>query len=330
MGYPKQVYRRAHAELARRRDAARELTDARVREIAAKIPEIERIRAEMAETAASVTRLVITSPKKAEEGLEGLRIRNLALQERRAELLEQAGYQRDYLTEQTACEWCGGSGYNGPDMCPCFRELLRKEAREELNSVSQAEKCTFDTFCLDMYPDTPANASPRGRMAAVLSECEKYAKEFSPRAQSLLMIGHTGLGKTHLSLAIAAEVTAEGYGVVYTPVQKLMDRLEAAKFSYAAEAKEQYAADIENVTGCDLLVLDDLGAEFTTQFSASALYNIVNSRLVESRPTIISTNLEPAEIEAKYSQRMLSRLMGSYRALKFTGKDIRFVKKLKQ
>lgn len=328
MGYPKQVYRRANAELARRKDAARELTAARAKEIAEKIPETERIRAELAQTAASVTRLVITSPQKAEEELQQLRERSLALQERRAQLLKQAGYPADYLCEQTACPNCGGSGYTGFEMCECFRELLQKEARAELNAVSQAEKCTFDTFSLDMYPNAPANASARAHMAAVLEECRKYSAEFTSASQSLLMIGHTGLGKTHLSLAIAAGVTAKGFGVVYTPVQKLMDRLESAKFSYAAEAKEQYAADIENATCCDLLVLDDLGAEFTTQFSASALYNIVNTRLVESRPTIISTNLEPAEIEAKYSQRMLSRLMGSYRALKFMGKDIRFVKKL--
>lgn len=332
MGYPKHIYNRGLAELARRREAARELAAARAEEIAARIPEISAIRREMAETAAAVTKLVITSPKNAETALAGLRDKNLALQKRRSELLRAAGYPENYLSEQSPCEKCGGSGYEGGSMCSCLRELLRKEAYAELSAVSRIKDSAFSDFSLNMYPDRldRNGISPRAHMAVVFEACKDYAAEFSPDARSLLLIGDTGLGKTHLSLAIAAAVTEAGFGVVYTPVQKLMDKLEAAKFSYAAEAKEQYARDTENVLSCDLLVLDDLGAEFITQFSAATLYNIVNTRLVEGRPAIISTNLDPAEIQAKYSPRMLSRLMGGYRSLKFMGNDVRFVKKTLQ
>jgi DNA replication protein DnaC len=166
-------------------------------------------------------------------------------------------------------------------------------------------------------------------MADVLDACKRYAAEFSRESPSLLMLGKTGLGKTHLSLAICSALAEKGFGVVYTPVQKLTDRLEAVKFSYSDAAKEQYAAELENATGCDLLVLDDLGAEFVTQFSSAALYNIVNTRMAENRPTIISTNLEPQELEQKYSQRMSSRLLGGCHALRFTGRDIRFEKKFR-
>lgn len=330
MGYPKQVYKKAGEELARRRQEARELTDARAAEIAINIPEIQKLQQEMAETARAVTKVVIASPQNAERQVGVLRDRNLELQRRRAELLAQAGYPEDYLAEQKACLECGDSGYIGSSMCDCLHELIKKEAYAELSAVSQLKSCSFSDFRLELYPDSPKGSSPRAHMSNVFTSCKEYAAGFSCESPSLFMIGHTGLGKTHLSLAIAGEVTGRGFGVVYTPIQKLMDKLEASKFSYAAEAKERYAADIENVLTCDLLVLDDLGSEFVTQFSASALYNIVNTRLVETRPTIISTNLDPADIENKYSPRMLSRLMGGYRALKFTGKDIRFEKKLRK
>lgn len=331
MGYPKQVYQRANEELTRRREAARELGLARTREIAERLPEITRIHREMAESAISVTRLVTASAGDISPRIDALRDKNLELQRRRAVILAAAGYPEDYLAEQKACGNCGGSGYIGQDMCGCFREILKREAYAELSAVSQANNSSFADFRLEYYPlEAAGGTPPRTHMSGILDACVSYVANFSPRSPSLLMLGHTGLGKTHLSLAIAGEVTGNGYGVVYTPVQKLMDKLEAQKFSYAAEAKEQYARDLENVLGCDLLVLDDLGAEFITNFSSSALYNIVNTRLVESRPTIISTNLEPAGIEEKYSPRMLSRLIGGYTVMKFLGKDIRFVKKMRK
>lgn len=332
MGYPKQVFKRASEELARRREAARELGLARAEEIAEKLPEIARIQREMAGTAIAVTKLVMASAGDISAQIEELREKNLELQRRRSEILIAAGYPGDYLAQRKACDKCGGSGYVGHDTCSCFVELLKKEAYAELGAVSQAKNSTFADFRLDYYPLEAGRGeiSPRAHMSGVFEACKAYADSFSHSSPSLLMLGHTGLGKTHLSLAVAGEVTEKGFGAVYIPVQKLMDKLEAQKFSYAEKAKEQYARDLENVLECDLLVLDDLGAEFTTNFSSSVLYNIVNTRLVESRPTIISTNLEPAEIEEKYSPRMLSRLMGGYTVMKFVGKDIRFVKKMRQ
>ena len=331
MGYTKQVYKYAQEELARRRDAARERNAARYDEIAKKIPRIPLIQEEMAETARKVTKTVILSPQNAKNEIGALRDKSLALQKERASLLLSSGYPEDYLKEQAACEICGGSGWRESEMCRCFSEILKQRAYAELSEVSQLKNCSFENFSVEMYPETPADggASPRAHMAGIHSFCKRYAQGFTKTSESLLMLGHTGLGKTHMSLAVAGVVTGLGYGVLYTPVQKLTDKLETLKFSYSQEAKEQYSRDMESVLSCDLLVLDDLGSEFITQFSSSILYNIVNSRLVETRPTIISTNLEPLEIEQKYAPRMLSRLMGGCRALEFTGKDIRFLKKMR-
>ncbi|MDR2909403.1 MAG: ATP-binding protein, partial [Oscillospiraceae bacterium] len=150
-----------------------------------------------------------------------------------------------------------------------------------------------------------------------------WAEGFNAKSESLLLLGRTGLGKTHLSVAMARAVAMAGYGVVYSSAQRMMDALEAEKFS--RDPKAEGAADI--FLNCDLLALDDLGTEFSTQFTAAALFNVINTRLTEGRPTVVNTNLEPVEIEAKYSQRMVSRLICGYRVLRFAGKDIRFIRK---
>lgn len=330
MGYPKEVYDRAWQQLEAQRRGAEETTDARQEEIGGRIPEVLRINREMALTASSVAKVIASDPGNAPALVEQLKQKSMALQARRAELLTRHGYPADYLARQYGCRHCRDTGYNGPSMCGCFREMLRAAANEGLGTVSQAERCDFDGFSLAYYPTDAVDASgvaPRQRMAQIYEYCKQYAATFNPQAESLLLLGQTGLGKTHLSLAIASEVIQRGYGVVYTPMQRLMDQLEADKFSYADQNKERYARNIQQITTTDLLVLDDLGTEFTTQFTTAVVFNIINTRLVENRPTIISTNLELAKMEEKYSPRVVSRLVCGYKVLKFYGKDIRFIKK---
>jgi len=110
-------------------------------------------------------------------------------------------------------------------------------------------------------------------------------------------------------------------------MQKLMDTLEQGKFSYDEGKKEQYAENIRMIQSCDLLVLDDLGTEFINQFSIAVLYNIINTRQVEGRPTIVSTNLEIEEIEQKYTERMFSRLLCVYKTVQFAGRDVRSIRR---
>ena len=68
---------------------------------------------------------------------------------------------------------------------------------------------------------------------------------------------------------------------------------------------------MERVLSCDLLILDDLGSEMTTAFVQSALYQIINTRLMERRSTIISTNLTPEGIAQRYSPQIASASRGS-------------------
>ena len=152
--------------------------------------------------------------------------------------------------------------------------------------------------------------------------CVEYAHNFGKRPANLLLFGRPGLGKTHLSAAIAREVSGKGFSVVYDTAGHVFERFEAQKFG-----RDEAERDVERVLNCDLLILDDLGTELTTAFVQSALYQILNSRLLEKRSTIVSTNLMPEAIGQRYSPQIASRIEGEYQLLPFVGEDIRTLKK---
>ena len=133
------------------------------------------------------------------------------------------------------------------------------------------------------------------------------------------MTGNTGLGKTHLSLAIAREAINKGFGVIYTSTQNMISNMEKEKFRgyVVSNESEKHYAD------CDLLIIDDLGTEYATSFSSAAVYNVINSRIMRGKPTIISTNLSMRELEKYYTQRMVSRIIGNNIRLEFLGSDVR-------
>jgi DNA replication protein DnaC len=197
---------------------------------------------------------------------------------------------------------------------------MRQIAYSSLCSDFPLERSTFDTFNLGFYSkraDPKTGVVPYTRMEEVLNYCKQYAADFDMHSPSLFLYGETGLGKTHLSLAIAGVVTQKGYGVIYGSAQNLLDRLEREHFKDVSEGAS------EAILGCDLLILDDLGAEFSTQFSVATVYNIINTRLLSGKPVIISTNLTVKELEKRYTRRITSRIFGTYTTLAFCGSGVR-------
>ncbi|MCL2580138.1 MAG: ATP-binding protein [Oscillospiraceae bacterium] len=329
MSYAKQVYDRAWEALAARKQAAREGALRRREEVRRRLPELAAIEREMATQSARVARLMITDPERAPGKIEALAEQNLRLQAKREALLAGAGYPPDYLAEHYTCAECQDSGYILNKRCGCMRALLRSEAAAQLGRSSTMRDCTFETFTLDYYDQTPDETGerPRDKMREKLRYCQSWAGEFSPASESLLMVGPAGVGKTHLSVAMAGRAASAGWGVVYTPIQRMMDALESEKFSRDSQTREKFQGATETYIDCDLLVLDDLGTEFANAFTGAALFNILNTRLVEAKPTIISTNLELADLKSRYNQRMASRLIYGYKVLRMSGKDIRYLKK---
>lgn len=325
LGYSKDVYDKASSELENRRFKAEREYAARKEEIFAKFPRIKEIENELSNTYSKVARAVFTDKPDARKQLEQIKQNSLKLQVEQKQILINGNYPADYLTVKYHCRDCKDTGYIDGKMCSCMKTLLRETAYQKLNSSSPLSLSDFSSFSLDYYSDAPLadkNFSPRSRMSQIFEYCKKYAENFTANSKSLLFQGEPGLGKTHLSLAIATVAINKGYGVIYISAPTAVSALEKERFS----RNEQGSETEKMLVDCDLLILDDLGTEFITAFSTSKIYDIINTRFMLNKPIIISTNYTMTELEKNYSIRLVSRIIGETDRITFVGEDIRQLK----
>ena len=325
MSYSNETFRKAAERLAERKAAAERAAALRRDQLYAANPRLSQIDRELSEIGAAAA-ISVVQKGDAVLSMEELGRRSVALQEEYAAILSDLGLSDDALEPHYQCAKCGDTGYieedNRTRVCECLHKAMSDIECESLNDASPLELCTFNSFRLDFYSDRPdaSGAAPLNRMSNILNYCRRYADTFSLSSRSILMRGATGLGKTHLSLAIANEVIRKGMSVVYVSAPDILSRLEREHFTY------QYAKEDDTFSAllkCDLLILDDLGTEFVSQFSVAAVYNLFNSRILAGKPIIMSTNLTMNELLTTYSQRFVSRVMGSCDKLDFIGEDIR-------
>lgn len=233
-----------------------------------------------------------------------------------------AGYRRGDFEPSFTCPECRDTGIVNGKTCTCVEEVARTLRREEINQASPLGLCKFSTFDVNRYPAAvePELGRPtRDYMAQLLEFCRKYAEKFSSQSRNLLFMGTAGLGKTHLALAIADAVLDGGHDVLYTSSAALMTRLGREQFDRDA--------DEEWLTACkeaDLLILDDLGTEFLSAVTISALYELINTRMLTHRPTIYTTNITDQQVFiTRYTEKVASRMLGNCKMFKFFGTDQR-------
>ena len=331
MAYDGKIMRRALMRFEEDKRTRQDRFEARRDGIFRRAPRLQEIERELSSTMSRIISSALRRGTDPRNAVEHLREENLSLQSEKKALLFHLGLPEDALEEKPVCALCGDTGYRGGAVCRCLKEYYAREQQKELSRMLDLGGQSFESFSLHWYSDQDIlglGVSPRENMDWVYRTCKRYAEKFHPETSgNLLLTGDPGLGKTFLSAAIAREVSAEGWSVVYDTAGHIFDRFEAVKFGREEEA----GSDVERIMHCDLLILDDLGTEMTTTFVQSALYQIINTRIMERRPTILSTNLKMDErnneISKRYSPQIASRIEGEYQVLPFFGKDIRLLKK---
>ena len=318
-----QIYAQAIAQIQARRRAAQLLQEQRTDEIRTKIPETAELDRQLRTACLSIGKTI-------GRGDNSALLREIEQHTREADamlrqILSAHGYPADYLDLQYTCTKCSDTGFVGGRPCTCLEEEIGRIGAEQLNARSRLSLSSFSDFSLAYYQTLPPEQYHA--MEQNLAVCQQYAADFSPeRASNLFMAGGTGLGKTHLSLAIANVLLQKGYSVIYDSLSSILHILEQEQFGRSRQSEED---TLPALLECDLLILDDFGAEFDTNFSRSMIYTILNSRMNARKPMIVNTNLTSNEVSEKYGDRILSRLLFGARILPFYGKDIRLQKSMR-
>ena len=320
---------RARERLEKDRAANQAEQQRRLGAVYARVPEIQRLDALMRGHMAELVRLTISKPADMRERIAALEKENLDAQMRRAELLVENGYQVEYLDDIYSCPLCRDTGVYEGAPCSCLEKRYNMELTKELGTLLQNGNECFERFDLKLYSPLPDSAGvvPRDVMGLTLGSCRKFADHFPSVSSNLLLQGGTGLGKTYLSACIARVVAAKGFSVCYDSASAALEAFERQKFSREPEEAEAAAVRVRRMLSCDLMILDDLGTEMVTPMSLSALYTLINTRLVTGKKTIISTNCPDLELQRKYTPQICSRLSGEFLCLPFVGQDIRLIRK---
>lgn len=258
--------------------------------------------------------------------VESYKIRIEELSDFKKELLVAHNIPIDFLDPIYSCKACKDTGIL-PDgkRCSCFDKKVVSTLYESSNLKYSMETENFETFNIEKFSNDvyiEGLPSPRENMNLILDLCWGFIKNFEDRSFSnLLFYGATGQGKTFLLNCIAREILDSGHSVVYQTSWELFDFLEERRFRRDDNFDEN---KFKALLSCDLLIIDDLGSEFSSKLVAAELFNIINLRLLSGKKCLFSTNLDPEELASTYSDRVFSRVFEKFIPIKFYGKDLRW------
>lgn len=331
-----QVYR----EILKKRDIKRQrkIDEAIIKKkkIYKDYPELEEIEREINMLALNITRSIVASDEITKQiEKENMKIKLDKLEEKRHKILKKIGITEKDLEPNFDCKVCNDTGMvtkdNITSYCNCFnQEVLNYTYRQ--SNILKLDEENFKTFDNCYYSSKPnkekygIEKSPLENIEIIKNIAIEFCKNIkSENQKNLLFTGNTGLGKTFISNCIAKELIDKGLNVVYQTSPILMDQIIDYKFSYdkTESQKEKY----NKIFNVDLLIIDDLGTETMNNNKFTELFNIINTRLLNNKKMVISTNLSLNDLYNRYDERILSRLIGNFTICKFIGEDIRLKKK---
>ena len=200
------------------------------------------------------------------------------------------------------------------------KEELKDSGKFMVERIRRAKKCGIGAR---YFSKTFSNFEIRGNGKAI-NECKLYCKNFlknRKEGKGLFLTGTVGTGKTHLLAAIIdyiARLYKRKIGrVMYFTSTGLLNEI---RNSYNNNESEEFTRKVKN---CSLLLIDDFGAEKTTDWVLETYFEIIDYRYANLLPTIIATNLTDKEIKEKLSERIMSRIYEVNKGIKLVGKDYR-------
>lgn len=318
-----ELYQEIMRKYDEKQSKADRLADLRRNEIYEKLPEIQDIDNKLLSFNLSLVSIMADTDKdRKKTRTEDLKTEMSSLIERKAALLTSNGYPADYMENVYECPLCHDTGFIENEQCSCFKQAVREGLFADSSMKSENDGETFQDFSLDYYSDTfdpRLRTSIRLYMKGVLDICKRFSEK--PKG-NLLFTGHTGLGKSYLCHAIAKGLLDKNTDVICDSSFMILDKLLDIRFG--RDKDSDYA---DSIFGCSVLIIDDLGSENINSAVNTELFNLLNYRLINKLPTVISTNLSINDIKNTYSERIFSRLFGEYTIIPFYGEDIRILKK---
>lgn len=319
------------AQILREYDELRTNAEAQARArkeaIYARLPRIRAIDQELDSFGLRAVQTYLKTGKDKNLILHTLKSQNQNLLAEKRGLLADAGYPPNFLEIQYRCPVCKDTGYVDGQKCRCLQQRLIELAYDRSNLKAVLQRENFSTFNLNRFSSdiTPSEGhSPLENVKLVRDHVLQYVEQFpNARPSNLLFYGSTGTGKTFFCNCIAKSVLDKGYTVLYLTAYELCSAFEAFRFRDKTKSAPEDGSIQDLIQDIDLLIIDDLGTEFSTALSVSDLFYCINQRILLQKATIISTNLGLSQIAKVYTDRMASRISGNYQLLKLYGPDLR-------
>lgn len=293
-------------------------------------PEIKVIDEKISTLAVSHAARILTEGITPDEAVEAVKKEKSILESRKEAILKSANYNVETIPYK--CDVCKDTGIVNGNKCECYLKLLSKITLDSVDGSKDLsfdiENCLFDNFSLEWYSkqiDPQIGISPYENMKTVYRDCVMFCENFKDEHKNLFFYGKAGTGKTFMAGCIANNFISRGYSVVYQSAYKLFQFMEDYKFNRVERNAE--SGLFERIYNADLLIIDDLGTEFSTAYTCSVLFDILNTRLLNKKSTVISSNLNLDNLIKKYTDRVSSRIIGYFEMMRFTGDDIRIAKK---
>jgi DNA replication protein DnaC len=214
--------------------------------------------------------------------------------------------------EYEVCPICHGAGYLTKNVpvghadfgrlfpCRCKLKELEHKRGTRLRQVSNLDHLDYMTFDSFIPSGRALNELQQANLRRAYEAALNYARD--PQGW-LLFRGGYGCGKTHLAAAIANYRLEHGQPAVFVVIPDLLDHLRGA---YSPNSATSYDERFAQVRDCPLLILDDLGTESNTPWADEKLFQIFNHRCNAKLPTVITTNHELEEIDARIRSRLTS------------------------